>query len=89
MNNPKIKFGDKDFYIVDFFKYKGIKYYYIVEDTYKEGMDVDKPSGEIEINFIYECQDGKYENVVSDELFKELQLIAARRMQENKNPFMK
>ena len=80
INNQKIKFGDKDYYVVDFFEYKSQKYFYIVEDTYQEGININEPKGNVEINFIYKCDDGKYENVVDDKLFQELLTEAGKRM---------
>ena len=63
-NFPKIQFGEKAFYVVDDFEYDGRKYYYIYEDVYEEGMDISKFDGDIEINFIFKREDGKFENGV-------------------------
>ncbi len=78
MDKQKISFGNKEFYVICHFEYNGTRYYYIVEDTYKEGMDITRPEGNIEVNFIYKCEDGKYENVVDDNLFSELMLEASK-----------
>jgi len=86
-NFPKIQFGDKDFYVVDNFEYDGVKYYYIYEDVYKEGMDIQKFEGDIEVNFIFRRDDGKYENVVDDKLFNKLLNLASKRLVLNKNKF--
>ncbi len=86
-NFPKIQFGDKDFYVVDNFEYDGVKYYYIYEDVYKEGMDIQKFEGDIEVNFIFKRDDGKYENVVDDKLFNKLLNFASKRLVLNKNKF--
>lgn len=86
---PKIQFGDKDFYVVDNFEYDGVKYYYIYEDVYTEGMDVQKFEGDIEVNFIFKRADGKYENVVDDKLFKKLLNFASKRLILNKNKFFR
>ncbi|MBP3463255.1 MAG: hypothetical protein ACI4VN_04035 [Clostridia bacterium] len=86
-NFPKIQFGEKDFYVVDFFEYEGVKYYYIYEDVYEEGMDISKFDGDIEINFIFKREDGKYENVVDDNLFKKLLNLASKRLVLNQNKY--
>lgn len=85
----KIGFGNKDFYVVDFFEYKGERYYYIIEDIYKEGMDVNNPTGNVEINFIYKCSDGNFENVVDDKLFRQLMNFETERTLEGKNNIIK
>ena len=86
-NFPKIQFGEKDFYVVDFFEYEGVKYYYIYEDVYEEGMDISKFDGDIEINFIFKREDGKYENVVDDNLFKKLLNLSSKRLVLNQNKY--
>lgn len=86
-NFPKIQFGEKDFYVVDFFEYEGVRYYYIYEDVYEEGMDISKFDGDIEINFIFKREDGKYENVVDDNLFKKLLNLASKRLVLNQNKY--
>lgn len=84
-NFPKIQFGEKDFYVVDNFEYEGVKYYYIYEDVYEEGMDIQNFAGDMEVNFIFKRPDGKYENVVDDELFNKLLNIASKRLVLNQN----
>lgn len=86
-NFPKIQFGEKDFYVVDQFEYEGVKYYYIYEDVYEEGMEIDKFAGDIEVNFIFKRYDGKYENVVDDKLFNNLMNIASKRLVLNQNKY--
>lgn len=81
----KIQFGNKDFYVVDAFEYDGKKYYYIYEDVYFDGMDISKFDGEMEVNFIFKRDDGKFENVVDDTLFKKLLDIASKRLILNQN----
>ena len=58
----KIQFGDKDFYVVDEFEFEGTKYLYIYEDVYEKGMKPEDFEGDVEVNFIFEREDGKYEN---------------------------
>ncbi len=87
-NFPKIKFGEKEFYVVDRIDYKGVEYLYIYEDVYKEGMDITKFEGDVEMNFIYKLGNGKYENVVDSKLFDILLQIATKRLFLNNNPYM-
>ena len=86
-NFPKIQFGEKAFYVVDDFEYDGRKYYYIYEDVYEEGMDISKFDGDIEINFIFKREDGKFENVVDDKLFNKLLNIDSKRLILNQNKY--
>ena len=90
-NYPKIKFGEKEFYVVDKFEYEGVTYLYIYEDVYVEGMDIDIEDfdGDIEINFIHKMPDGKFENIVDDELFNKLMVEASKRLLTGQNPYMK
>lgn len=86
-NFPKIQFGEKEFYVVDEFEYDGKKYYYIYEDVYKKGMDISKFEGDIEVNFIFKRDDGKFENVVDDKLFNKLLYTASKRLVLDKNKY--
>lgn len=86
-NFPKISFGDKDFYVVDEFEYNGVKYLYIYEDVYEKGMKIEEFSGDVEVNFIFEREDGKYENVEDEELFKELFDYASKRLVTGQNDY--
>ncbi len=87
-NFVKIKYGEKEYFIIDFFEYKGKKYYYIMEDIYEEGKDniEDYGNKEVEVNFIYEVEDKYYQTVDDDQLYKELSKEATKRifLQENK-----
>lgn len=86
-NFPKIQFGDKNFYVVDEFEYNERKYYYIYEDVYVEGMKMDEFGGDVEVNFIFKRDDGKFENVVDDKLFNKLLNIASKRLVLNQNKY--
>lgn len=88
-NFPKIQFGKKDFYVVDKFSFEGVTYLYIYEDVYKEGMDINKFEGDIEVNFIHKVEDNKFENVTDDKLFNKLLNYASKRMILNQNLYMK
>ena len=50
-------------------------------------MDISKFDGDIEINFIFKREDGKYENVVDDNLFKKLLNLASKRLVLNQNKY--
>ncbi len=86
-NFPKIQFGEKDFYVVDRFDYKGVNYLYIYEDVYKADIDIKNFEGDVEVNFIFKRNDGKFENVVDDKLFKELLNFASKRLVLGQNDF--
>lgn len=81
----KIQFGDKDFYVVDEFEFEGTKYLYIYEDVYEKGMKPEDFEGDVEVNFIFEREDGKYENVVDDKLFNQLLDYASKRLLTGQN----
>ena len=86
-NFPKIQFGDKDFYIVDEFEYKGVKYSYIYEDVYENGMKIEEFAGDVEVNFIFKREDGMYENVDNPALFQELLDYASKRLVTGQNHY--
>ena len=74
-NPVKIKYNGKEFYVMANVEYKGIKYYYIMENVYsEENSDLDnlKEDLHVEVNFIYKLPNGLYQNVVDDELYAEL-----------------
>ena len=50
-------------------------------------MDISKFDGDIEINFIFKREDGKFENVVDDKLFNKLLNIASKRLILNQNKY--
>ncbi len=87
----KIKYGDKEYYVVDFFEHKGRKYYFIVEKFYVDGMEDIKEYGNknIEANFIYKVYDKYYDNVVDDKLYKELFDIVTKRIFVGGNKYFK
>ena len=74
-NFQKIKFGEKEYYIIACVEYEGVKYYYIIEDSFNpKDPDFDniKENVYTEVNFIFKRNDGLYENVTNDELFAKL-----------------
>lgn len=73
-NFKKIKYGDKEYYVVDYFEYKGRKYFFIVENFYvqgKENID-DYVNTRVEANFIYKVYDQYFDSVTDDRLYKDL-----------------
>lgn len=86
---PKLIFGGKEFYMADRFKYKGVFYHYIIEDIYEEGLEVEDINGNVEVNFIYKCEDGGYKNVTDDVLFNELMAEASKRIMLNQSEYIK
>ena len=79
----KVNFAGREYIIIDKFKYQDIEYVYIFEDISKKikGKDITKLNENIEAkaDFIYRCNDGKWENVVDDNLYEELMSIANTR----------
>lgn len=86
----KIKYNGKEFYIAAFVEYKGIKYYYIIENVYKPGLDLNnlKEDLNVEVNFIYKLDNGKYQNVGDDKLFNKLMKLVNIDYISNANPFL-
>lgn len=86
----KIEYNGKEFYIAALVEYKGVKYYYIVENVYKPGIDFDnlKEDLNVEVNFIYKLDNGLYQNVGDEELFNKLLKLANIDYISNGNPFL-
>ena len=86
----KIKYNGKEIYIAALVEYKGIKYYYIVENVYKPGLDLNnlKEDLNVEVNFIYKLDNGLYQNVGDEELFNKLLKLANIDYISNGNPFL-
>lgn len=82
-----LRFIDKDFCIIDAFKYKDIKYFYIVEDKEKEIKDaggIENYKEEILVLYIYEKEPGMYASVTDKELLNELDLYFLNRLAQGK-----
>ena len=74
-NIIKIKYADKEFYVVANVEYEGVKYLYIVENIYKDGMENIEDIKEeihVETNFIYKLPNGQYQNIDDNVLFDKL-----------------
>ena len=89
MQVDKFKFAGVDYLIIDVFEYEGIEYMYIFEDISKkiQGKDLNNLEEEIEAkaDFVYQCEDGMYENVVDDELYTKLMSIVNKRNMTGQN----
>lgn len=87
----KIKYGEKEYFVVDVFEYKGRKYFFIVEDFYVEGKEKieDYTSTRVEANFIYKVYDHYFDNVTDDRLYKELFGIVTKRILLKQNHYFK
>lgn len=85
----KIKFGEKEYYVIDFFEYEGERYYYIMENFYQEGKDKieDYHDIVIEINFIYKTDNGEFSTVDDDNLWKKLLAESTKRIYLEKNKY--
>ena len=77
----KFHFGGIDYIIVDKFEYKGTNYMYIFEDISEKikGKKISELNIEAKADFVFKCSDGKYENVVDDELYKKLMWLENKR----------
>ena len=71
----RIKFGNKEWLVIDNIEYQGIKYYYIIEDISEEIenlKNIEEYEGHISIEFIYKLDNGNYKNVTDQELISVL-----------------
>lgn len=71
----KVNFCGEDYYVIDAFTYKDIKYLYIVKDILKEideAGGIENYNGEIELEYIYETEDDIYSNVTDKDMLVEL-----------------
>lgn len=90
-NFTKIKYGNKEYYVVDFFEHKGRKYYFIVENFYVDGKDdiSEYANTKVEANFIYKVYDQYFDNVTDDRLYKELFGLVTKRIMLQENKYFK
>lgn len=90
-NFQKIKFGEKEFYVIAYLEYEGTKYYYIIEDSFNpENPDFDNLKEDVftEVNFIFKREDGLYENVTDDKLFEKLSKLVTLDYIAGNNPLV-
>lgn len=86
----KMKFGEKDFLVMDKFEYDNVEYIMLTEDISEKiaGKDLQNLKEEItmELEFVFKCSDGAYENVTDQELYDRLTFIADERKTSGQNP---
>ena len=77
----KVNFAGLDYIIIDRFTYNNTEYLYIFEDISKklDGKKIGEVQLEAKADFIFKCPDGKYENVVDDDLYSKLMQIVNKR----------
>lgn len=83
----RIKFGNREWLVIDNIEYKGQKYYYIIEDISEQlnGLNnLDEYKGNFSMEFIYKLDNGNYKNVTDQGLIKELLAIVGKRAILNK-----
>lgn len=92
MTVGKINFGNLDYIIVDRFEYNEVEYMYIFEDITEKikgkgisGLD----NIDVKADFIFKCNDGKYENVTDDELYQKLMFLENKRNSLGVNAVLK
>lgn len=85
----KFKFAGIEYIIIDKFEYQGIEYMYVFEDISKKikGKDINNLQENInaKVDFVFKCEDGMFENVVDDELYKKLMSLENKRNMTGKN----
>ena len=87
----KVKFAGREYIVMDKFEYQDKEYIYIFEDISKDikGKDIKNLTENIEAkaDFIYKCEDGKYENVVDDNLYEKLMILVNKRNMTGQSNF--
>lgn len=88
----KFKFAGIEYIIIDKFEYQGIEYMYVFEDISKKikGKDINNLQENInaKADFVFKCEDGMFENVVDDELYKKLMSLENKRNMTSKNEIL-
>lgn len=88
----KFKFAGTEYIIIDKFEYQGIEYMYVFEDISKKikGKDINNLQENInaKADFVFKCEDGMFENVVDDELYKKLISLENKRNMTGKNEIL-
>lgn len=82
----KFNFNNKEYIILDKFKYKEKEYMYIVENFKNKAKDGEKLK--IAVDFVFKCPDGMYENVVDNKLYEELMNEVNKRNLQNENKIL-
>ena len=88
----KFKFAGTEYIIIDKFEYQGIEYMYIFEDISEKikGKDINNLQDNInaKADFVFKCEDGMFENVVDDQLYKKLLSLENKRNMTGKNEIL-
>lgn len=77
----RIKFDNREWLVIDNIEYKGIKYYYIIEDISEKLNNLkslDEYKGNFSMEFIYKLDNGNYNNVTDKTLLNTLSSIVAK-----------
>lgn len=77
----RIKFDNREWLVIDNIEYKGIKYYYIIEDISEKLNNLkslDEYKGNFSMEFIYKLDNGNYNNVTDKALLNTLSSIVAK-----------
>lgn len=84
----RIKFDNREWLLIDKLNYKGIDYYYIIEDVSEELNNlnsIEDYKGKICIEFIYKLDEKNYKNVTDQNLLDDLlALMGQKVIEENK-----
>ncbi len=78
----RLKFGNKEWLLIDNIEYEGVEYLYIIEDISDElnnVKNIEDYEGRIHIEFIYKLDNGNYKNVLDNNLIENLLAIVGAR----------
>ncbi len=88
----KFEFAGTEYIVIDKFEYQGTEYMYVFEDISKKikGKDINSLQENInaKADFVFKCEDGMFENVVDDELYKKLISLENKRNMTGKNEIL-
>lgn len=88
----KFEFAGTEYIVIDKFEYQGTEYMYVFEDILKKikGKDINSLQENInaKADFVFKCEDGMFENVVDDELYKKLISLENKRNMTGKNEIL-
>ena len=78
----RIRFDDREWLVVDNIEYKGIRYYYIIQDISNELENlenIEEYKGKLTLEFIHKIENGNYRNVTDKDLISQLMTIVGTR----------
>jgi len=85
----KMNFAGTDFVVMDKFEYKGITYLCLYEDITKKtdlrNLSNLKEDVNMLVEFVYEVENGMYENIVDEEKYNELCAVETKRQENGEN----